>query len=210
MTLTRDVTAIKVERLGAEFFVPRFSAFMVVAIVKKAEELYPMPDAKPYEMPLPDAVIEGDSLPALQNPEYQKLVARVLNQRNRYQQYAALDAGEVDGGTHEEVIALYKPMLDSVRKYAEIEGSDFALIMHYCILNPAEYREVKAAAFTDQALSQEEIRDGMRIFRRDLQRDSTDADRGDASAPDIQKVEQLQVERPARRNKSDESARRAG
>jgi hypothetical protein len=192
MPITRPVVGIQIEKLGTEVYVSRLSAFMVAAIMKRAEGLYPLPDPKPFEQPLPDAVVEGDVIPAIQNPVYQKLMAQVMLQRNRYLQYAALNAIEIPDCTHEEIVALYAGVLKSMRQYADIpDGDDFAIMMHYCILTPAEYREIVDAATKEQSLSQEEVMDGMAIFRSNLSQHATNGNHPEEVTPDISKKKRV-------------------
>lgn len=204
MPITRDVIAVDTQALGT-VYVPRFSQFMITAIMKKAEECFPVPDPKPYELPVPDALIEGDTLPAVQNPEYQKLIAQVMLQRNRYLQYAALSSVEIHDAAsgevipHGEIAALYRNVLDSMRQVAAIpdEENVFALALHYCVLKPEEYREIINAATKEQALSQEEVRQGLRIFRRDVQRAAANGDHRAESTSDIPQAEQVQTQQSA-------------
>lgn len=198
MTITRDVIAVDVEKLGT-VHVPRLSAFMIDAIRKKANELYPLPDPKPYEQPLPDALIDGDVIPAAKNPEYQKVVAQVMLQRNRYHQYAALSAVELIDSTRADLVALYKDTIAAMRQYGAIpsDGDDFAVTLHYCILTPDEYIQVVNAATKEQALSQEEIRDNLRIFRRDVSGRAVNGNHRKEVAQDIPEDEQVQTQQPA-------------
>lgn len=201
MSITRDVIAIDTEKLGT-VYVPRLSAFMIDAIKKKAGELHPLPDPKPYEKPLPDAVIEGDVIPASQNPAYQQALAQVMQARNRYLQYASLSAVEIPDGApgkvvpHRDVIQLYEHQLESMRAFATIPDNEntFALILHYCILTPAEYIEIVNAATREQQLTQEEVLEGLRIFRRDIQRNTTRGDRRKEDAQDIQEAGEVQAQ----------------
>lgn len=203
MSLTRDVIAVETEALGT-VYVPRFSQFMITAIVKKAQELYPSPDPKPFEMLLPDAALEGDMVPASQNPEYVNLIAAVMLKRNRYLQYAALSAVEIrdDDGkgknpiSHDEIVSLYRHVLESMRQPANIPDDEnvFALTLHYCVLKPVEYTEIINAATKEQALSQEEVLEGLRIFRRNLSRNGTNGHRSEQSASDIQEAGEVQAQ----------------
>lgn len=201
MALTRNVIAVDTQALGT-VFVPRFSAFMIDAIKKRASELYPLPDPKPYEQPIDGALVPGDVLPAVQNPEYQKLLTEVMLQRNRYLQYTVMSAIEIPDGdsddmiAHGEVVALYKTVLDSMRQAAAIPENDnvFALTLFYCVLKPDEYVEIVNAAIKEQPLSQEEIRNGLRIFRRDVHGHSTNGHHSEQGAPNIPEDREVQAQ----------------
>lgn len=199
MALARSVVAVETQALGT-VLVPRLSAFMIDAIKKRATELYPLPDPEPYQQPIDGALIPGDLLPAVQNPEYQKLVMAVMLQRNRYLQYAVLSAIEIPDGddtiSHGEVVALYQPVLENMRQVAIIPDNEnvFALTLHYCVLKTDEYMEIVNAAIKEQPLSQEEVRDGLRIFRRDIQRAATNGDHRAESAPDLPEAGEVQTQ----------------
>lgn len=197
MSLNRDVIAIDTERLGT-VFVPILSRIAIAAIMRRADELYPLPNAKEYEQPLPDAVIEGDVLPAKDNPQYVTDVTRVMLKRNRHLQDAILAMLRLDGITRDEVIEVFKPELDVLRKSASIEQEDdFVAILRNCVLSVDEYRAITEAASKAQPLTQEEIRAGMRIFRRDLQRSSTDGHAGDAESRRVQQEESIPAQHAA-------------
>lgn len=193
MDLVRDVTAIAIESLGTDLYVPRFNAFMYNAIQKRAEELYPLPDAKQYEMPLPDAAIEGDVIPASQNPAYQAAVAQVMLKRNQYWQDAVLGATEVKDAKREQVVALFIAVIEPMRQYADLPADNFVAALRYCILKPHEYIEVMISARKEQPLQQEEIHEGLRIFRRVVQRSATNGHHPEQGAPDLQEAEQVQA-----------------
>lgn len=197
MPVTRDVIAIDTQALGA-VYVPKLSMFMRLAIMQRAEELFPLPDAKLYEQPLPDAVIEGDVLPASNNPEYKQAVAAIMLKRNQHLQNAIIASLILeDGCTHEEVVATYKPGLDQMRQYASFPDDDFVAIIRNFILSPEEYKEIIAAATKEDPLTQEDIRAGLRIFRRDLQRDTANGDHRKTGTPDLPEEQPVQAQQSA-------------
>lgn len=197
MTINRDVIAVFVEKINTDVYVPRFSAFMITAIMKRAEELYPLPDTKPYEEAIPDAVVPGTVIPAAQHPEYQKLLTQVMLKRNQHLQNAVLGALTVKGITREEIVAAFFPIIEPMRQYAELPEDAFVAVMRYCVLSTTTYREIMDAATKDQALSQEEIRDGMSIFRRVIQRDAAGGAIKEQGASDLQEGEQVQAQQSA-------------
>lgn len=191
MPVTRDVIAIDTAALGT-VYVPKFSMFMMRAIMQRAEELYPLPDPKPYEQPMPDAVIEGDVIPASQNPEYTKLLSNVMLKRNQHLQNAIISGLQLpENCTREEVIAAYKTNLDQLREYASLPDDDFVAIMRNCILSPEEYRDIVTAATKEQPLTQEEIRANLRIFRIEIQQRAPSGDHRKKGTPDIPEGEQV-------------------
>lgn len=193
MELLRDVTAVASEILGTDIYVPRFNAFMYNAIQKRAEELYPLPDPTPFQKPVPDALIEGDMTPASQNPEYQKAVVQVMLKRNQYWQDAVLSALEVRDTKREQIVAVFISSIEPMRQYVDMPEDNFAAVMRYCVLKPAEYIEVINSARKEQPLTQEEIREGLRIFRRVIQRDAANGHHPEQVAQGLPEVEQVQA-----------------
>lgn len=197
MPVNRDVIAIDTEKLGT-VYVPILTAFAVRAVMQRAEELYPLPDPKPFEQPLPDAVIEGDVLPAANNPEYTKAVRAVMLKRNQYLQDAIIAMLRLDGATHEEVVEAYKADLEQLRRFGVIHSQDdFVAIMRHLVLGIEEYKAIIQSASQTQPLSQEEIRDGMRIFRRDLQQHPANGNRRKKSTPDLSEEESVPAQQSA-------------
>lgn len=197
MPVNRDVIAIDTEKLGT-VYVPILTAFAVRAVMQRAEELYPLPDPKPFEQPLPDAVIEGDVLPASNNPEYTKAVGAVMLKRNQYLQDAIIAMLRLDGATHEEVVEAYQPDLEQLRRFGVIHSQDdFVAIMRHLVLGIDEYKAIIQSASQTQPLSQEEIRDGMRIFRRDLQQHPTNGSRRKKGTPDLPQEESVPAQQSA-------------
>lgn len=195
MTLARDVIAIEIE-WGRTVYVTPLSAFAARAISQRALEKFPDPDPTPFEKPLPDAVIEGEVLPATNDPEYVALVTDTRNKRNLYIHAAILAMTQIEGVSRDELIGAYKEQLTVLRTFGELPEDDYVAALRTFVLKPADYAAIVLAATNKMPLSQGEILDGLRIFRPVLQRRDADGSGGEASAPHIPEGEQVQTQQP--------------
>jgi hypothetical protein len=173
MTIVRDVIAIEIDE-GRTVLVTPLSPFVLRAISQRANEKFPDPDPTPYEKPRPGALVPGTVIPADEDAEYVSLKKEVQMQRNLYIQAGILSMTEIEGVSREELVATYKDVLAQVRQYGNFPEDDYVM-----------------------PLTQEEIRDGMRIFRPDLQRNGAGGNHRAQSAPDIPEAGQVQAQQSA-------------
>lgn len=160
------------------------------AINLKANELFPYPDKKPYEVPLENAFVEGMVDSAENNPEYLKACEPVDQQRKEWTYNAVFQYAVrfQDYPTRENVINAFAPRLLELRKIAIVQEDDYEAILHHLVLTgntvirgnkdawqalTSEYVDVIQIAIQTVALTPEEVTQGVRFFRVDLRRDST-------------------------------------
>jgi hypothetical protein len=196
MPLERDVIAIDIEG-GRTVYVTPLSAFAARAINQKGLELFPDPDPAPYEVPLPDAVIEGEMQPATNDPRYVELRKEVQTKRNMYMHAAILSMTQILGVTREELIATYKDTLEQLRQFSDLPEDDYVAALRTFVLKPHDYSQIVLAAVNRMPLAQEEIRDGMRIFRLNVQRRTAPGPDNTPGASDISEGEQVPAQQPA-------------
>lgn len=160
------------------------------AINLKANELFPYPDKKDYEVPLENAFVEGMVDSAENNPEYLKACEPIDQQRKEWADKAVFNYAVrfQDYPTRESVINAFAPRLLELRKIATIQEDDYEAILHHLVLTgntiirgdksalqalTNEYIDIIRIAIQTVALTPEEVTQGVRFFRADLRRDST-------------------------------------
>jgi len=154
---------------GEYVHVQPLSIYVVRALRTKAEELFPSPDKKAYEKPLDEqkAVEPGQMIPAEENPEYQKLYDIAQEKQWRYvNDQSAMLSIEVAIG-REKAIAKYQERIAQFRGVMSVPDDAWEATLKMCILTSTEdYNTVMLAVQGKTILpSEEEVRDGMRIFR---------------------------------------------
>jgi hypothetical protein len=154
---------------GELVHVQPLSIYVVRALENKAQEIYPFPDKAEYEKPLDDAkaLEPGQKIPAEENPDYQKAYTNATKLQARYsnERCFMLSIEPVVG--REKLIAKYKTRIAQMREMMTLPDDDWEATLRFCVLTSSEdYIRVTAAIQGGaEVVSEEEIRDGMRIFR---------------------------------------------
>lgn len=157
---------------GVMVHVTPLSIFTIQAIRDKAEQEFPYPDPDPYRLPLENAV-EGVTLPAQENPEYQALCKPIDDARNGWkaETYIEMACTYPQFESREAMIAHFKPRLDQLRKVAVIDENDWQNVLNHCVFTgKPDKQAVVYLALQDAAipLTPAEVVEGVRFFRVDL------------------------------------------
>lgn len=159
---------------GELVWVSPLSPYTHIAIQNKWEEVYPYPDPTPYERVLDDtvALLPGTVVPAIENPDYKKLVTEVENKRR---EGILLDIMLIccefpDG--QEAVIDRHEYQLGQLQRMHIPLPSDAweATLLHGVLASEHDRLNILQAARSMLKLTEGEVADGMRVFRPEIQR----------------------------------------
>ncbi|MDX2137604.1 MAG: hypothetical protein SF123_05870 [Chloroflexota bacterium] len=151
---------------GTVAWVSPMSPFTQRQILKRAEVLYPLPDPKQYEQPLPDAAVEGDVIPAEMNPAYQHEVERIKAARTDYLvEVAILTHIEFPDG-EAALLERFEQRLLSLRRFADLPHDDWEALVKFVLLTSKDDMSRVMQVIQERLpLTQGEVIDGMRFFR---------------------------------------------
>lgn len=163
---------LKVQELlldsGEYVYVQPLSIYVVRALQDKAEEKHPSPDKTEYEKPVDDdkALEPGLMIPAESNPDYQKAYDEAAEKRSQWtnDQAVLLCINPVEG--QDTLIKKYKARVQQLRDLMPIPEDEWEATLKCCIMGSTDdYGRVITAIRGSGAPREDEIRDGMRIFR---------------------------------------------
>lgn len=148
------------------YFVP-LSAWHQLAIFAAVEEALPYPDPLPFELPLPNAAVEGDRMPATENPDYQQQCQEIelLRRRERVRRlvYAALHRTDPD---REILINRYHDLVARLRAVGINESDDWKLTVEAVFFtDPSFLNQIIAVCQGEAELTEGEVLDHVRLFR---------------------------------------------
>lgn len=148
----------------------------------KVNEKYPPVDKALYETVDPNAFVAGEKLPAENNPAYIQAVKTHTRRVNDYLQELFIEtcvrvplvpanSGSIVTLTKENVIAAWKAQIDEYKSVMDTSVSDYALAIQFGYLTTDEDMvSMLLAARKDLPLTQEEVIDGVKFFRNQVQR----------------------------------------
>lgn len=169
---------------GEQVYAAPISPLIINAILRQSEAEFPYPDETPYRLPLENAAIPGDTLPATENPAYQKLMAEVTTERRKYQNDAVIFASVTDAPLGKEtLIAKYAGDVENMRAIVPLPENPWQATLNLLVASKQDYMLVIKAATEDLPLTPDEVRDGMRIFRPQIQGAGNRVVSGKKSAP---------------------------
>lgn len=167
--LLPKVTEITLDS-GVRVHVAPLSVYQRIALTQAAEKLYPYPDKAQYEEALPEGMaIEGLTIPAEQNPEYQTAVKLINNQRGEYTNTAifnlCLTYPDFPRGKP-ELIEYFAAYLDEQRDYMALPDDEWEATLRFAVIrSPSDEAQIISIVREDMPLTEAEITDAMRIFR---------------------------------------------
>lgn len=169
---------------GVVFYITPISLPTLRAIQLKAEDLFPYPDEKLYEIPDPAdiALTPGQVSPASDNPEYIALCKDIDTERKAWTERAIFNycVKCPKYPTEDAMISAFKPQLDALRNIAVIDMNDFDTILFHIVLTENktmrnangnlvivsnEYGRIIEMCVQAVALSASEVSAGVRFFR---------------------------------------------
>ena len=158
---------------GDVVFVRPVSFFARQGILDKGRELFPDPDPESYQVMMKNAPEGVEAFEPLEdNAEYQTARIQMMNGRLQHMRESILDLGAVvdcEEG-REAMIERYAPQLETLRQMANgVPADDWIATVKMCAVSTGDdIRRIWRVA--SQALEQEEIRAGVELFRREIQR----------------------------------------
>lgn len=132
---------------------------------------YPYPDKAPYERPVENAFEAGDVLPAEENPDY--IAARAAIDEVRTQEFwnRLLDVG-ADAHNRDELIKQNARLISIMREQianqplASQARTDWSILLLSTLATETEVKEIVAAIQGNLPITNAELVDGFRFFRR--------------------------------------------
>jgi Trp operon repressor len=164
---------LKVQELlldsGEYVYVQSLSIYAIRALQDKAEELFPAPDKSEYEKPLPEdkAIEPGQVIPAEENPDYQQRMKIIEEQRSQYVNHQAIVLCVHPRVEKEALIKKYAARLEQMRQIMVVPPDEWEATLKMCVIASQEDSGQIAVAIRglNTIPSEEEVVDGMRIFR---------------------------------------------
>lgn len=181
---------------GVTVFVQPLSPFTQRQIAAQAQQAFPLPEPKDYERPVPPeiATIPGQMIDGRENPDWQRIAKEQSDRQDEFATEMALQMTVTLDDADGTIKAAALPYLERLQTAGIIETVDeYTLLRHYVIQNGMDIALLTRAAGGGLPLREEEIRDGMRIFRLHLQRHGLAPSSAGAAAPDLS--ETLEPER---------------
>lgn len=173
---------------GVTVFVQPLSPFTQRQIATQAQSAFPLPDPKDYEKPVPAeiATIPGQMIDGRESPEWQALAKEQSNRQDEFATEMTVQMVVTLDDQDDTIMEAAQAHLKRLLAAGLIEAIDeYALIRHYVIQNGMDIAMITRAAGGGLPLREEEIRDGMRIFRLHLQRHGLAPSAAPALAPDL-------------------------
>lgn len=158
---------------GATILVKPLSVIMAIALRSKSETVLPYPDPTPYERKLDDSVTlePGQVVPASQNPDYVELCKAVDAKRGTW---IALESVPLCVVRDDSLIKHFKADLAHKRDMLgdQVPEDEWRATLMYCVISSTQdYDRIISASSGNMIVTEAEIRDGWRIFRRPISRD---------------------------------------
>lgn len=161
---------------GTIFHVTPINLPTLRAIQLKAQDLYPYPDPKPYQIEDPSEVAftPGQVSRAEDNPDYVTACKVVDLERAKWADRAIFDYAVTcpKYPTQDAMVQAFKPQLDKLRKIAKFEDTDseYDIVLLHLVLTGNEgglsdYVRIIRLAIQAVALAPAEVAQGIRFFR---------------------------------------------
>lgn len=175
------------------------TAFTQKAIIARAEKLYPLPDKKLYELPMPEdeQLTRGQCYPAETNPLWTTDRMTIMQRRGFAALGMLLDTAVTVEQGREAIIQEYAETLTHLKEYmsgsVEEAGmvNDFVTLLTGVLIQEGEIGALMALVQSATPLTSGELSDGFSYFRPvELQRPNVAKILGQSQPPDIQKRKQ--------------------
>lgn len=151
---------------GVELHVQPLSPFTFRAIRQKAFEKFPDPDEGPYRLPIPNAAIEGDTMPAKDNPAYARAVHEQAARRSDYITVALLALACDPTPNKDELVKQFEDQLLALQRWAALPEDDWeAALLHCILIGKDDPGHISDIANQNAPLTEVEIENGIRFFR---------------------------------------------
>lgn len=130
-------------------------------------DLYPDPDPKAYERPMPNAAIEGEMIPGDEHPEWIKLRGIQAQKQVRYINEAVIILACSQTPGKEDLILRFEGRLFEVARWVDLPESEWDATLLYAILSGKNEPEIVSnIASGDMPLTQDEVIEGVAQFFR--------------------------------------------
>lgn len=155
---------------GVVVLIPPLSPIAYGKLLLKAAEEYPLPNEEEFRKPVPNAAIEGDTFIDKDDPIYKE---RLDLAKKKQSEYIAKVLQEVslefpDG--KDVLIARFADKIKGLRKFIDLPEDEWEATFLYGIISSiADHETILFAAQNALPLTEEEIADGLRIFRYQVQ-----------------------------------------
>lgn len=166
------------------------------ALTEKAEKLFPLPDKSEYEEEIDPSltVFPGEKKPADQNPEYRQLLIEAQVRQTSWinDQFIKLICDFPEGKG--KLIKKYTDERKMLSEVIEIPADEWEATLFFCLIQTDDDRNnILKAGTSNLQLTEEEIRDGMRMFRPVLRGNGHTNGTGKQESRDITQAEPIQA-----------------
>lgn len=157
---------------GIELWINPVSPFTFRAIRRKASEKYPDPDEAPFRLLIPNSAIEGERMPAKDNPEFVQLVTEQQKRRNSFVSEAVIVLACDPTPNKADLIARFAGQLIPMTQWLDLpEDAWTATLLHGILRGSSEPDEVSDLASEKLPLTPDEVQEGVaQFFRPDVSR----------------------------------------
>jgi len=155
---------------GVEVVVTPLAPFTIKGLRDRAAELHPLPDPadERYHVELPEGVI-GD-VRGEETIEWQQDAAEARTRQSEWITFAVIDLA-CDFGDREALIAQHTDERARLAQYMPLPEDTWQATLQYCLLlSPNEAPDLFRIAAGQMALDEEEVAEGVRYFRPQVQR----------------------------------------
>lgn len=152
---------------GVELYVQPVSPFTFRAIRQKALALYPDPDPKPFERPMPNAALEGDMIPGTEHPEWGKLSEAQNRLRSNFVTQSLMIVACAQTPNKQALIERFQDEIEAIRQIVPIpENAWEATLLHGILKGQREPGEITDLASENLPLTPDEVVEGVARFFR--------------------------------------------
>lgn len=134
---------------------------------KEAAALFPYPDSAAFEIPLEDAFVESDTMPADKNPDYIALKNDADKKRGGYYQTRLLNTcTDVLNGSRDAFINMYQRQLSSMVEHWPDIDDQWARLLYFFLAEQNELEDMVGICMGKLPITEGEVSDGFAYFQR--------------------------------------------
>lgn len=156
---------------GVTLLVTPLSVSTITAIAERSRAEYPDIDDTPFRLEIPHSAVPGAWDLDVENPEYQRLLGELHANRTRLVDRLFFELGTEFADKKTDLLKTFKDRIEKLRTALALTDSDETILLFHIALARTEDAMNVTKIIRDRVpITAEEVADGLRIFRTDLQR----------------------------------------